>query len=147
MAAATEQVQGLGTGARLRARAIVMVAAVLATLVVWAIAALAFGQDDLVVQQPGKEEMELAAGAFVFFSAVPSLLGWILLEVLERFAPARARIVWTVVAVVVLLLSFLPVIQVEATGGTKVTLALLHLVVGAVLIPGFWRTGRGRAAE
>ncbi|KAB2343024.1 DUF6069 family protein [Actinomadura rudentiformis] len=130
-----------GTGARLRARFITVVATVLATVAVWAVAALAFGQDDLVVQQPGREAMELGAGQMVFFSFVPALLGWAFLAVLERFVPAQARVVWTVVASGILVLSFVPVLQVEATDGTKVTLALLHLVVGAVLIPGFWRTG------
>ncbi|MFI0445077.1 DUF6069 family protein [Actinomadura sp. 6N118] len=129
-----------GTGARVRARGITVVATVLATVAVWAVAAFAFGQDDLVVQQSGQEAMELGAAQVVFFSLVPALLGWAFLAVLERFVPALARVVWTVVAAVILVLSFMPVLQVEATDGTKVTLALLHLVVGAVLIPGFWRT-------
>ncbi|GAA2578857.1 DUF6069 family protein [Actinomadura fulvescens] len=131
----------LGTGARVRARGIAVAATVVATMAVWAVAALAFGQDDLVVRQPGKEAMELGAGQVLFFSLVPALLGWAFLAVLERFAPAMARVVWTVVASVILVLSLVPVLQVEAADGTKVTLALLHLVVGAVLIPGFWRTG------
>ncbi|MFG2000005.1 DUF6069 family protein [Spirillospora sp. NPDC048911] len=138
----TETGRESGTGERMRARGITVVATVLTTVAVWAVAALAFGQDDLVVQQPGQDAMELGAGQVVFFSLVPALLGWAFLAVLERFVPARALTVWTVVAAVVLVLSYLPFVQVEATGGTKVTLALLHLVVAGVLITGFRRAGR-----
>ena len=57
-------------------------------------------------------------------------------------AAAASMTSWTAVAVVVLVLSFLPVAGVEASGGAKAVLALAHLAVGAVLIPLFWRTTR-----
>ena len=50
--------------------------------------------------------------------------------------------VLTVVAGVVLALSFLPILGVGASGGTKAVLALMHLVVAAALIPVF---GKARA--
>ncbi|GLZ03563.1 hypothetical protein Acsp03_10300 [Actinomadura sp. NBRC 104412] len=131
-----------GAGARRLGRALAAAAAVLAAVLVWLVARTVFDQD-LVVRQPGREATEVDIGPVLVFAVVPSLAGWALLAVLERFAAARARVVWTVVAVAVLLLSFVPILQVEATGATKAALALMHVVVGAALIPGFWRTARG----
>ncbi|XVQ13726.1 DUF6069 family protein [Spirillospora sp. CA-255316] len=131
-----------GTGARRRGRAIAVAAAVLAAVLVWLVA-VAAGQD-LVVAQPGRESQEVDVLPVLVFSLVSSLLGWALLAVLERFAAARALVVWTAAALVVLLVSFVPVLQVEAAGSTKATLALLHVVVAAVLVPGFRRTAGRR---
>ncbi|SEF49069.1 hypothetical protein SAMN04489712_101179 [Thermomonospora echinospora] len=125
---------------RRRAQGVAVLGATLAAVVVWLVAAPLFGQD-LVVQQPGREAIEVGFGAVVTFSLVPSLAGWALLFLLERLT-ARARVIWTVIASAVLVLSFGPVLGVEAAGTTKLTLALLHLAVGAVLIPIFWRTAR-----
>jgi hypothetical protein len=127
-----------GTGARRRGRAIAVAAAVLAAVAVWLVA-VAAGQD-LVVKQPGREAVEVDVVPVLLFSLVPALLGWALLAALERFAAARALAVWTAAALVVLLVSFVPLFQVEAAGSTKATLALLHVVVAAVLVPGFRRT-------
>jgi hypothetical protein len=55
---------------------------------------------------------------------------------LERFGVWRARAIWTGVAGVVLAVSFLPFVGDGTDGGTRASLALMHLVVAAVLIPG-----------
>lgn len=125
-------------------RALAVAGAVVAALVVWVIGEPLLG-NDLIVEQSGQEPRDLEAGAFVAFSLFASLLGWALLIVLERVAAARAAVIWTAVALVVLALSFAPVLAVQASGGTKAVLALAHLVVGAVLIPVFWRTSAARA--
>ena len=128
---------------RTRDRALAVAGAVVAAVVVWVVGEPLFGQE-LVVEQPGQEPRDLGAGAFLIFSLLSALLGWALLAVLEKVTPHAARIS-TAVAVVVLVLSFLPVVSVEASGGAKAVLALAHLAVGAVLIPLFWRTTRETA--
>jgi hypothetical protein len=57
----------------------------------------------------------------------------------------RAAAVWTALAVLVLLVSFLPLLAVGAAGAAKTILALMHLAVAAILIPVFGRApGRAR---
>lgn len=68
------------------------------------------------------------------FTLVLALLGWGALAVLERYI-RRARTIWTMIAIAVLMLSFVPILGVEATSGTKSVLSLMHLAVAAVLIP------------
>ncbi|MFJ3509130.1 DUF6069 family protein [Streptomyces luteogriseus] len=72
---------------------------------------------------------------------VTSLSGWGLPAALERFGVRRARAVWTGTAGAVPAVSFLPVLGDGMDGGTRISLALLHLAVAAVLIPGL----RGRS--
>ena len=57
-------------------------------------------------------------------TVVVSLLGWGVLALLERVTP-HARTIWTVLAVVVLVASYVPVFLVEAT-----TLATLGAAIG-----------------
>lgn len=127
------------------ARGLAVAGAVAAALVIWAIGEPLLGHD-LVVQQKGQEPQDLGAAAIGVFALAPSLLGWAALAVLERVTPLAARI-WTAAAVILLAISFLPIMGVEATGGTKAVLALTHVAVGAVLIPVFWRTAATRRAD
>lgn len=106
------------------------------------------GQADL--RSPRRAQALAVAGgvaaAIGVFALAPSLLGWALLAALERVTPLAARI-WTAAALTLLVVSFLPVIGVQAAGGSKVVLALTHAAVGAVLIPVFWRTAAARRAD
>ncbi|MEV4002067.1 DUF6069 family protein [Actinomadura sp. NPDC049753] len=124
------------------ARALAAAGAVAAALAVWAVGEPLLGQN-LVIRQEGQEPRDLGAAAISVFALVPSLLGWALLAVLERVTRLAARI-WTATALVLLAVSFLPLISVQAAGGTKAVLALTHLAVGAVLIPVFWWTATSR---
>ncbi|SDS77325.1 DUF6069 family protein [Actinoplanes derwentensis] len=119
-------------------RLIVVVGAVLATVLVWAIGEPVLGHD-LVVTGPGQPATDLGLSQIAFIAAASSLLGWAALAILERFT-ARALTVWTIAALLVLAVSFVPFLSVEATTGSKVVLALTHAVLAAVLIPGFVRT-------
>ncbi|HWS34812.1 MAG TPA: DUF6069 family protein, partial [Actinoplanes sp.] len=65
--------------------------------------------------------------------------GWAGLAILERFT-RHAFTAWTVLALLVLAVSFVPFLGVEASTGSKVVLALTHVAVAAVLIPGFRRS-------
>ncbi|MEV0664750.1 DUF6069 family protein [Actinomadura luteofluorescens] len=131
--------------ARVKARALAVAGAVAAALAVWAVGEPLLGHD-LVVQQKGQEPQDLGAAAIGTFALAPSLLGWALLSALERMTPLAARI-WTAAALTLFAASFLPVIGVQASAGTKAVLALTHLAVGAVLIPVFWRTATSHDAD
>ncbi|MDG6106846.1 hypothetical protein Daura_29790 [Dactylosporangium aurantiacum] len=111
-------------------------AAVLA-LVVYFVARAAAGE--LIVKTGGSEQT-VTPVAVVGTVVLVGLLGWGLLALLEKLT-AKGRTVWTVVAGVFLVLSLLgPLGGTDA--GTKLSLALLHLLVGAVIIIGFTRAPR-----
>ncbi|MFI6445654.1 DUF6069 family protein [Kitasatospora sp. NPDC050543] len=77
-------------------------------------------------------------------SIVPTLLGWALLELLERFVPRRATVIWTVLAVLTLVGS-LPYNGTGISTTDQLLLALMHLIVGAVVIPTFVITSLRRS--
>ncbi|MET8044073.1 DUF6069 family protein [Micromonospora sp. NPDC005215] len=115
-----------------RRRALGVVVAVVAALAIWAIGALA--GVDYTVESPGQPAIDLGAGAIVVVALGAALLGWATLALLERFAPRVARPVWISLAVVVTLVSLVPLLGVEATGGAKATLGATHLAVALPLI-------------
>lgn len=125
-------------------RGLVVVGAVLAAVLVWVIGEPLLGHD-LVVESPGQAPIDLGLLQIAFVAAASSLLGWAALAVLERFT-ARAGVIWTVAALLVLAVSFVPFLSVEATTGSQVVLALTHVAVAAVLIPGLLRIPGGRRA-
>ncbi|MFJ3791268.1 DUF6069 family protein [Kitasatospora sp. NPDC090091] len=77
-------------------------------------------------------------------SVVPALLGWGLLELLERHLPRRATAVWTALAVL-LLVGGLPYSGAGVTTADRLLLALMHLIVGAAVIPAFVVTSLRRS--
>ncbi|MEU5670222.1 DUF6069 family protein [Micromonospora sp. NPDC050795] len=116
----------------LRRRALGVAAAVVAPLAIWAIGALA--GVDYTVESPGQPATVIGAGAIVMIALVAALLGWASLALLERFASRVARPVWISLAIVVTVLSFVPVLSVEATGGAKLALGATHVAVAVALI-------------
>ncbi|MGW3617689.1 DUF6069 family protein [Micromonospora arida] len=116
----------------LRRRALGVAAAVVAPLAIWAIGALA--GVDYTVESPGQPATVIGAGAIVMIALAAALLGWAALALLERFATRVARPVWISLAIVVTVLSFVPVLSVEATGGAKLALGATHVAVAVALI-------------
>ncbi len=127
-----------------KARLGAVVAAALAALTIWAIVEGGFGTDLRAPATGNAAPADIGPLTVVTASAVASLAGWALLALLERFT-ARARRVWAVVALMVLVVSLG-----GALGGTGITtanrisLALMHIVVAAVLIPLLHRTSPSR---
>ncbi|MEU8204742.1 DUF6069 family protein [Streptosporangium sp. NPDC049046] len=122
---------------RPRVAALAVGGAVGATALLWAVAQIL--NIDLRVdprngQPPGVIGLPFAATV----TLVISVLGWGARALLDRLT-RRAPVIWAMIAVVLVLVSFLPLFAVEATGGTRAILALMHLAVGAVLIPVFGR--------
>jgi len=119
-----------------RARALAVIAATLAALAVWLITDPLLGIDLTGTTRPGSQQLQpitpaLVAGA----SLAVALAGWALLALLERFT-ARARTIWTAVALLVALLSLAgPLSILASTEANVLALALMHLAVAAVLIP------------
>ena len=108
--------------------------AVLAPVLLWLIADPLLGHPLRIVD--GEQTLDIGVVAVVVVALLASLAGWALLAVLERFRVRRARAIWTGMAGVVLAVSFLPFIGDGMDGRTRVFLALMHLAVAAVLIPG-----------
>ncbi|MFF2023274.1 DUF6069 family protein [Streptomyces sp. NPDC058171] len=108
--------------------------AVLVPVLVWLVADPVWGHRLRIVD--GARTLDIGVVAVGLAALLAALAGWGLLAALERFGIRRARAVWTGVAVAVLAVSFLPLTGDGMDGGTRGTLALMHLAVAAVLIPG-----------
>ncbi|MFF7376808.1 DUF6069 family protein [Streptomyces massasporeus] len=114
---------------------------VLAPVVVWLVADPVLGHRLRITD--GEQTLDIGAAPVAVAALFASLAGWGLLAALERFGARRARAVWTGTAGAVLAVSFLPFLGDGMDAGTRTALALMHLAVAAVLIPGL----RGRSAE
>ncbi|MDR7301967.1 DUF6069 family protein [Haloactinomyces albus] len=122
-------------------RAAAVVTAVIVPAVIWALA-VPVGDLELVVPQSGSP-MEITLVPVLLSSAVASLAAWAFLVLLERFT-GKAKMIWTIAAVVLLAVSFLPLASPEVSAATRAVLVLMHLAVAAVLILGFLRDDRLR---
>jgi|HubBroStandDraft_4_1064222.scaffolds.fasta_scaffold63850_2 hypothetical protein len=127
-----------------RTRALGVGGAVLAAVAVWVVAVPLLGVHLLVRFGSGAAEtvgVDYVIGA----TLIASLAGWALLALLER-RTSRARSIWTVVAIVVLLASVSLPLSIATTTGSKTVLALMHIAVAAVLIPVLRRVAPSRNA-
>jgi len=125
-----------------RAPALAVIAAVLAALAVWLVTGLLLGVDLAAPTRPGSEQLQSITPALVAAtSLVIALAGWGLLALLERFT-ARPRTIWTAIAALVGLLSLAGPLSTVASStlANGLSLALMHLAVAAVLIPGLAAT-------
>ncbi|SCF23432.1 hypothetical protein GA0074696_3635 [Micromonospora purpureochromogenes] len=120
------------TTSSLRRRALGVAVTVLTCVVLWTVGAVA-GVDYTVVN-PGQPAFVVGVVPVIVFSLGSALVGWAGLVLLERFAGRRATVVWIALAVLIALLSLVPVVATEATTGAKVMLGTMHLAVAAVLI-------------
>lgn len=125
------------------ARALAVLAAVAAAVALWTIARFALGVD---VREPrwSGPPVELEAVNVALASVVAALAGWALLAALERFT-ARAARWWAMIAAVIAVASSLgPLTTPGLAWSSRLVLVLLHLVVGAVLIPLLYRSSPSR---
>ncbi|MFI6132654.1 DUF6069 family protein [Micromonospora sp. NPDC051141] len=127
---------------RRRARGVAVAATVAVAAAVWMVATALFRVDLLVRDNDGGTRT-VGLGAVAATSLIASVLGWALLAVLESRV-RHARPIWTGAASVLLLLSLAGPLTAGATTASTVTLALLHLTVGAVLLT---LLGRGVSAR
>lgn len=127
-----------------RARFAAVALAVIATFAVWIVAGPIIGLD-LVVSFDGGATQSVGPGAVIVVSLIASLLGAASLAVLERTRSGRA--IWTVLAVLTVLLSLAGPLSAQSVDSTRLALVLMHLTVGAVLIPSLVRTSPTRTNE
>ncbi|MFB4317413.1 DUF6069 family protein [Actinomadura sp. 21ATH] len=122
-------------------RFLTVLIATAAALAHWALLDLVAGAD--LVARTGGSERPVGAAMVAAGSLAAGLAAWGLLALLERVAD-RARLIWTVIAGAVLVLSLAGPLGGAVGAGNAAALAGLHLTVGAALIAGLPR--RGRAA-
>ncbi len=125
-------------------RAMGLGAAVLGASLLW-LAAHALGVSFRVDPHHGHPPQVLSLPLIIGFTLFFCLAGWGLLALLERYT-RRAKTIWTMLAVTMLLLSFGPIISVSAAAGTKAALSLIHCSIAAVLIPAMRRGNPAPAA-
>ncbi len=116
-----------------RTRAMAVLGAAIAAVAIWAIAVPLLGVHLLVrfgASAPQSVGIDYVIGA----SVIGSLVGWGLLALLER-STARARSIWTSGAIVAVLVSVALPLSFGVSTSTKITLALMHVAVAAVVIP------------
>ncbi|MEV6693746.1 DUF6069 family protein [Micromonospora sp. NPDC051196] len=122
----------VSTSASLRRRSLGVLAAVAACVAIWLLGAL--GGADYAVRSPGQPELVVNLVPVVVVSLGAALLGWMALALLERFTGQRATTIWFSLVMAATLLSFAPLLQVDATPGAKIALGAMHLAVPAVLV-------------
>lgn len=126
------------------ARALAVAATVGAALVAWIVLVPLLGVQLTVDAGPGGGGAStVGPGAVLATSLLASLLAWGLLGVLEA-RTRRSRTIWTITAVVVLLVSMIGPLTGGDTTASKASLVVLHLSVAAALIPLLRRTTRTR---
>jgi Family of unknown function (DUF6069) len=127
---------------RSRARALCAVGGAAAAAIAWSLEVPLLGIR-LSIRFGGMHPQTVVAGQVIGAALVAGLLGWLLLAALDRHAP-RPRAAWTVAALIVLAASLALPLAAATTTSAAVGLVVLHLVVGAVVIPGMARTARHR---
>jgi hypothetical protein len=115
-------------------RALTVLAAIVATLVIWAVETLLLGIDLRARPVPGAAPVVVGPAAIAFGTLLAGLVAWGLLAALERLT-SRVRTVWVIVAVVALLISLAGPLGGGVTAMAAVGLACMHLAAAAILIP------------
>jgi predicted permease len=85
----------------------------------------------------------IAAGQVIGVTVAAALLGWLLLAFLEQRTP-RARSLWTAIALAALAASLALPLAAATTTSAAAALIVMHLTVGAAVIPAMARTARTR---
>lgn len=146
MAISPHTTNAVASGARWKGRLLAVGAAVVAALVVFVLLKV-FGQELRTPGMNGAAAAQLNAGAVVLVSALAGFAAWALLAVLERFTE-KALMIWTIVAVAVLVLSLGgPMSGTGVSTGNRLALALMHVVAGTVLIVLMRRTAGRRRSD
>lgn len=124
-------------------RALAVAGAALAPTAVWLVAQ-ATG-NELEVTLAGQPPMVVNLPFVVVTALAASLAGWGALAVLQRVT-SHPRTLWTGLAVAALLVSFGPVAIMETNAAARTFLALMHVTVAAVLVPGLRGTVPARGS-
>jgi Family of unknown function (DUF6069) len=83
----------------------------------------------------------IGVGQVIGVTVAASLLGWLLLALLQRRTP-HARLLWTTIALAALAASLALPLAVATTTSAAAGLIAMHLTVGAAVIPAMAHTAR-----
>lgn len=108
------------------------VIAMVAALVVYAVARLTSA--DLVVAPPGQPSGTVNAVSVIMITLVGGLSALLVALVLRRLAPTRGRVLFLVLALIVLAVSFFGPLGASTQTSTAVWLGIMHVVFAAVII-------------
>ena len=125
-----------------RARALCAAGGALAAALAWIVEVPLLGIHLTVRFGPGHIQT-IAVGQVLGVTVAASLLGWLLLALLERRTP-HARPLWTTIALAALAASLALPLAAATTTSAIVGLIVLHLTVGAAVIPAMAHTARAR---
>lgn len=125
-----------------RTRALCAAGGVLAAALAWIVEVPLLGIH-LNVRFGTSHIQSISAGQVIGVAAAASLLGWLLLVLLEQ-RTAHARHLWTAIAVAALAASLILPAAAATTTPATAGLTVMHLTVGAALIPAMARTARTR---
>jgi len=113
----------------------VIVAGVVATLVLFFIAT-GFGADLQVRTGQDAPIEDMVWSDVVLITVVPGVLAWGLAALLDR--GRNGRVIWTLVALIVLVVSFGLFAQLDLDTAGIIWQGALHLLFGLIVIAGFW---------
>lgn len=85
----------------------------------------------------------IAVSQVIGVTVAASLFGWLLLALLERRTP-HARLLWTTIALAAVAASLALPLALATTTSAVIGLIVMHLTVGAVVIPAMAHTARTR---
>ena len=88
----------------------------------------------------------ISIGQVIGVTVAASLVGWLLLALLERRAP-HARLLWTTIALAALAVSLALPLAVATTTSAAAGLIVMHLTVGVAVIPAMAHTARQGATS
>lgn len=126
-----------------RRRLVVVLASMAAAALVWAIVEAGLGYDLQAPSMGDSTGMDIGPAAVLISAGVAGLAAWASLATLERWS-SRPRLIWTVLATVVFLISLGGPLGGEGIDTAhRTALLALHTVVALGLIPGLAATTEG----
>jgi Family of unknown function (DUF6069) len=125
-----------------RARALCAVGGALAAALAWIVEVPLLGIH-LNVRFGAGHVQTIAIGQVIGVTVASALFGWLVLALLERRTP-HARLLWTLIALAALAASLALPLAFATTSSAVTGLIVMHLTVGAVVIPALARTARTR---
>ena len=125
-----------------RTRALCAAGGALAAALAWAVEVPLLGIH-LTFRFGAGHTQVIAVGQVIGVTLAASLLGWLLLAQLERRTP-HARLLWTTIALAALAASLALPLAAATTSSAVAGLIVMHLTVGAAVIPAMAHTARTR---
>ncbi len=125
-----------------RARALCAAGGALAAALAWIVEVPLLGIH-LNVRFGAGHIQTITIGQVIGVAVAASLLGWLLLALLERRTP-HARTLWTTIALAALAASLALPFAFATTSSAAIGLVVMHVTVGAVVIPAMAHTARTR---